>query len=64
MKKITLSNKLYLVILFFISGIVFAQVGINTTDPKGILDINSTTLGVVYPNVNFPISNSIIHLLL
>lgn len=28
-----------------------AQVGINTTAPTGILDINSTTMGFVYPNV-------------
>jgi hypothetical protein len=28
-----------------------AQVGINTTNPKGLLDANSTTMGVVYPNV-------------
>ncbi len=51
MKKITLLI-IHLIVLFLTSVITFAQVGINTTDPKGILDINSTTLGVVYPNVN------------
>ncbi len=51
MKKITLSYSLKLLILLFVSNITLAQVGINTRDPKGILDINSTTLGVVYPNV-------------
>ena len=51
MKKITLSYSLNIVILLFVSSIAFAQVGINTTDPKGILDFNSSTLGVVYPNV-------------
>src|SRR5690606_30714708 len=40
-----------LVVLLFISGIAFAQVGINTTNPKGVIDFNSTTFGVVYPNV-------------
>lgn len=28
------------------------QAGINTTAPKGILDVNSSTHGVVYPNVS------------
>lgn len=51
MKKITLSYSLNLVAIVFISSIAFAQVGINTTDPKGVIDFNSTTLGVVYPNV-------------
>ncbi len=38
--------------LFFTGGISLAQVGINTTDPNGLLDLNSTTLGIVYPNVS------------
>ncbi len=29
-----------------------AQVGINTSAPAGLLDINSSTMGVVYPNVS------------
>lgn len=52
MKKNTLSYSLHLFTIVCISSIAFSQVGINTTDPKGILDINSTTLGVVYPNVS------------
>ena len=51
MKRITLSYSLNLFTILFISCITFAQVGINTTDPKGALDFNSTTLGLVYPNV-------------
>lgn len=51
MKKITFSYSFNLVALLFISSLAFAQVGINTTDPKGIIDFNSTNLGVVYPNV-------------
>lgn len=51
MKKITLSHSLYLIIVLFITNITLAQVGINTTDPKGIIDFNSSTSGVVYPNV-------------
>jgi len=51
MKKITLLYSINLVATVFISSISFAQVGINTTDPKGIIDFNSSTLGVVYPNV-------------
>jgi len=46
-----LSNCLNIITVLFLSNIAFAQVGINTTDPKGILDLNSTTLGVVYPTV-------------
>lgn len=30
---------------------LFAQVGINTTTPNGILDVNSTTMGVVLPRL-------------
>ena len=56
MKKNTVSYSLCFFVLCFISNISFAQVGINTTDPKGILDFNdmnvtTMTLGVVYPNV-------------
>ncbi len=51
MKKITLSYSYNLIALFFISNIASAQVGINTTDPKGVIDFNSTNMGVVYPNV-------------
>lgn len=51
MKKNTLFYCLILFTILFISNIAFAQVGINTKDPKGVLDFNSTTLGVVYPNV-------------
>ncbi|PKA83386.1 hypothetical protein ATE92_1538 [Ulvibacter sp. MAR_2010_11] len=38
--------------LIFYSGIVFSQVGINTTTPNGILDINSSTTGFVLPRVS------------
>ena len=33
------------------SHTVFAQVGINTTDPQGILDVASTTTGIVLPRI-------------
>jgi hypothetical protein len=52
MKKITFTYSLNLLTLLFISSIALAQVGINTTDPKGVLDFNSAILGVVYPNVS------------
>lgn len=51
MKKHSIYRHIILAGLFFISSYAIAQVGINTTDPKGILDFNSTTHGVVYPNV-------------
>lgn len=34
-----------------------AQVGINTTTPNGILDINSTTQGIVLPRVDLTAAN-------
>ena len=51
MKKITLTYSLIGLTLLLVCNSSFAQVGINTTDPKGIIDFNSTTQGVVYPNV-------------
>lgn len=35
---------------FFIDG-AFAQVGIGTTEPEGILDVESSTQGIVFPRV-------------
>jgi hypothetical protein len=46
------SNPLLLVLLFISSLASFAQVGINTTSPKGALDIVSTNQGVVIPRVD------------
>ncbi len=57
MTKSTLSYIFILVAIVFISSISFAQVGINTTDPKGIIDFNSASLGVVYPNVALTATN-------
>jgi hypothetical protein len=39
-----------LFLIIFTSKLV-AQVGINTTTPNGILDVNSTTMGVVLPRL-------------
>lgn len=36
---------------FLIQAYTFAQVGVGTTTPRGALDINSTTQGVVIPSV-------------
>ena len=57
MKKNTLPQSLKFLALLFLTNIAFAQVGINTTDPKGVIDFNSTTLGVVYPNVALTATN-------
>lgn len=57
MKKIILSYYLNVLLLLFLSSITFAQVGINTVDPKGVLDLNSTTSGIVYPNVALVATN-------
>ncbi len=37
-------------VLFLVGNMSFAQVGIGTTTPNGILDINSSIYGVVYPS--------------
>lgn len=44
--------------LLLISSVSLAQVGINTTNPTGLLDLNSTTMGVVYPNVSLTATNN------
>ncbi len=43
--------------LFLMSSISFAQVGIGTTTPEGILDIDSSIYGVVYPSVALTATN-------
>lgn len=40
-----------LFILLFSPFVLNAQVGINTTDPDGILDVNSSTSGIVLPRI-------------
>lgn len=40
-----------------IGFIANGQVGINTTTPNGILDVNTTTQGIVYPNVVLTATN-------
>jgi len=43
----------YLGLLFcFVCTSIQAQVGINTTDPKGILDVNSSSYGIVLPRIS------------
>ncbi len=37
--------------LLLISGTVFSQVGINTTEPKAALDVTSTNQGILIPRV-------------
>ena len=51
MKNYTLAKSLML--LFFLnSTILFSQVGINTTNPAGALDIDTPNLGFVMPRTN------------
>lgn len=45
-----MKNFFILIFLFYLS-ISFAQVGIETTTPNGILDVNSSTSGIVAPTV-------------
>ncbi len=39
------------------SSISFAQIGIGTSTPEGILDIDSNIYGVVYPSVALTATN-------
>ncbi len=52
MKKITIHTYLSLSIFFFSVSFITAQVGIGTTSPKGVLDIESSTQGIVFPVVS------------
>ncbi len=38
-------------IVFLLSCMSYAQVGIQTTDPQGVLDVESTTEGILIPRV-------------
>lgn len=40
-----------ILIIFFSINLNYSQVGINTTTPQGMLDINSNNQGVVFPKV-------------
>ncbi len=46
-----------LVLILFVSSISVAQIGINTTVPSGMLDINSTTNGFLMPRVALTANN-------
>ncbi|RFN58757.1 hypothetical protein [Marixanthomonas ophiurae] len=62
MKTITLRNRIFLTFVFIFSlSVTFAQVGINTTDPKdgSLLDIDSNNKGVFIPRVNIANLNNI-----
>lgn len=50
MMKITPLFSISAAFLLF-SNLIFAQVGIGTSSPQGILDIDSSIYGVVYPSV-------------
>jgi len=53
MKKHILSNKFILsILLAMFSLTAFAQVGIGVASPKGALDVNSSTMGIVFPVVS------------
>ncbi len=52
--KLSLLLRLFFLIFYLPA---FAQVGINTTSPNGILDINSATHGVVLPRIALTATN-------
>jgi hypothetical protein len=44
---------IYTTLLIHVAGaLATAQTGINTTTPRGALDLNTTTMGIVYPTVS------------
>lgn len=47
----TIKDKVLFIVSLLLITSCFAQVGINTTEPKGALDITSSTQGVVLPRV-------------
>ncbi|RFN58754.1 hypothetical protein [Marixanthomonas ophiurae] len=51
MKKSTQNNIFFSVLLSIFSISVHAQVGIGTTTPEGMLDLESSSSGFVFPNV-------------
>src|SRR5690554_5589861 len=58
--KILLNLPLNVIILYFsilITSVSFAQVGINTTDPKASLDVESTDSGILIPRVALSATN-------
>lgn len=44
-------KNIYILLITFISIHAFSQVGIGTSTPKGALDVTSSTMGIVYPQV-------------
>jgi len=55
--KLLKKRYLILLTLFYTFGLLHAQVGINTTSPNGILDVNSNTHGIVLPRVSLSATN-------
>lgn len=47
----SISKIFILFLIFILEQNSFGQVGIGTTNPEGVLDLESTTLGLVYPKV-------------
>ncbi|GHC56703.1 hypothetical protein [Ulvibacter litoralis] len=50
--KYTYNNIISFLLLSFVSITTYSQIGIGTSAPNGVLDITSTTYGVVYPTVS------------
>ncbi|VXB17806.1 conserved hypothetical protein [Flavobacterium sp. 9AF] len=64
MKKLTLKkeSRVFVMIVFFLLQITFAQVGINTTTPdaSAALDVSSTTQGFLVPRMTTAQKNAIV----
>ena len=58
MKQLNLYNSTYYAIIAcFFSALTFAQVGVGTNQPEGILDLETTSYGVVFPRVALTANN-------
>jgi hypothetical protein len=46
-----MKTRLIFICILFLIPAIHAQVGINTTNPQGMLDVNSSTMGIILPRV-------------
>lgn len=50
--------KIFFLVNMFFSITTYSQVGIGTSTPNGMLDVNSSIYGIVYPSVSLGASNT------
>lgn len=55
--KLPILRSIFATVIFLANSISYAQVGINTTNPNGILEISSSNQGVVLPRLALTATN-------